>query len=97
MRKGDKVALNGKEEVTGIIENSRLDSVFGANYCEHYVRYDDTDLVPQADWHEEKDLVMMEDLPMGEVQKVVCECGVDSVMVNGKHSDYCALYRSSYD
>lgn len=95
MKKGDKVHLKGREEVTGVIEAERSDNIWGIDYFRYQVRYDDTDLVPPIDWHEETDLVLIEDLPGGNTEQTEpkCECGVDSVMVNGIHSDWCQLYK----
>lgn len=95
MKQGDKVHLKGREEVTGVIEKTKFDHMWGINYTQHYVKYDKDDLIPPADWHEEDDLVLIEPLPKGNntYKHPVCECGVSKVMPNGRHSSYCPLYK----
>lgn len=92
MKKGDKVHLLGREEVTGHIIDVRYEHLGGIDYTQYKVKYDNTNLCPQEDWHEELHLVSIEDLPIGYFNGIKCECGVDSVMKNGKHSTYCPLY-----
>ena len=93
MKKDDKVHLKGREEVTGVIEKSRTNNLWGIDYIQYYVKYDKDDLIPPADWHDEIDLVLIESLPMGGATRLMCECGVSKVMPNGKHSSYCPLYK----
>jgi hypothetical protein len=93
MKKGDKVHLKGKKEISGIIEKTKFDNIWGVDYMMHYVKYDKEDLIPPADWHDEVDLVLIEkpELPKGNIYG--CECGVLHVMPNGRHSSYCPLYK----
>jgi hypothetical protein len=95
MKKGDKVYLKGKKEVTGEIIDTKINHIWGNNYPEYLVKYDDIELIPKQDWHDLEHLVLLEELPKGNTgyKKPVCECGVDKVMSNGRHSDYCPLYK----
>lgn len=92
MKKGDKVYLTFKEEVTGIVMDVDIDSMLGLQVNRYLIKYDDTDLVPPQDWHEELELELTYQLPSKKVKAITCECGVSKVMRNGKHSSYCPLY-----
>ena len=92
-KKGDKVSLKGREEVTGTVIDMRRDSMWSIDFAEYYIKYDKTDLIPPEDWHDEDHLQHATKLPMGGATSLLCQCGVSKVMPNGKHSDYCPLYR----
>jgi hypothetical protein len=90
LKVGDKVKLSGRDIIGEILKIRTVDA-FGMYVDEFLVKYDADDLIPPQDWHCEVELMLYSrDLP---VTNIKCECGVDSVMPNGKHSDYCPLYR----
>lgn len=93
MQKGDKVHLRGRKEVTGEIIDTKTERIWGTDYNQYLVKYDNKDLVPQEDWHEDLHLVLVETATTVVPSDSGCQCGVDSVMDKGKHSDYCRLYR----
>lgn len=91
MKIGDRVYLKDREEVTGVVRNYQLDNIWGMGFTKYYIKYDNDDIIPHSDWHDENQLVLIKGT---EVEKE-CQCGVSSVMVNGRHSDYCKLYEES--
>ena len=94
MKKGDKVHLINREEVTGEIIDIKITDIWGTDFYEYLVKYDKDDLIPPQDWHEEAHLIILPTLPKNNGFSLKCECGVSKVMSNGKHSKYCPLYRS---
>ena len=93
LKKGDKVCLRGREEITGEVIDVKIDNLWGVNFEEYLIKYDDDTLIPPQDWHEIIHLEKINKLPSGIKKVHRCECGVDKVMPNGRHSDYCPLYK----
>lgn len=91
---GNKVRLrNHPNGVTGIILRAANRGSWASGLdVEYYVKYDQDNLIPPADWHIEDSLELFDYLPEGEIKVVdkKCTCGVDSIGLGDLgHSDWC--------
>lgn len=94
MKKGDRVVLKGREDVRGVITDSRYVGAMGASSMEYYVEYDDKNLIPQKDWHTEGFLeIELQEGQENNIKTKGCTCGLKYARSGGKHSDWCDLYR----
>ena len=65
---GDKVKLTYKQEITGTVKqisNSQTSPYYGSTMFEYLIKYDGEGLIPVQDWHPEKELELIEELPQG--------------------------------
>lgn len=70
----DRIRLRYKPngiEITGVIS-----SIVHSSIPSYLVRYDQ-EVIPPEDWHEAKDLELLDDLPQG-LDEVKCKCGTNA-------------------
>jgi hypothetical protein len=96
LKKGDKVKLKGRPEVTGEVIDERHINVWGIPANEFKVKYDDSNLIPTEDWHSEELLEQIEtELPSGtKIEYNKCECGAKyNRHFPDSHSTWCNMYK----
>lgn len=98
-KKGDKVRLVNRTHITGEVLDDRVTNVWGMDLLEFLVAYDDSNLKPDQDWHEESfiELVPKEEKKLqvsGTIWDNGCECGAKyDRHFPDMHSPWCRKYR----
>lgn len=91
VKKGDRIKLtrdpNGVE-VKGTIIAIVNRGTWATDPIKYKVKYDG-EFIPQEDWYEEYQIMLINDYAALYTPIKKCECGKDSVKDGGRHSNWC--------
>lgn len=90
-RKGDKICLKNRKEITGVVKDVKPITLWGADGNEYLVEYDNKDLIPPEDWHTEDQIMLIATFESSSAPST-CDCGASfDRHFPDNHSRWCSI------